>query len=282
MAIHLRPDAVAGNGLEARGLVCLDSPLAGTGDDRLGQRVFGVPLGWGHEPQQVLLAPAVFGHDIGEGGLSLGEGTGLVEYVGVYARYVLEGRGVLYQYVVPRPDTGTHGHGGRGRKAKGVGAGDDDGRDGERHGRYGRGAPQEVPGEEGDDARSHGQDHKVLGGAVGKPLAWCLGVLGLLDEVHDLGERGVGADGGGPEAHAPAAVDRACYNRVSWALGDRDALAGHECLVYARLALRDLAIHGHLVARPEHNGVVETNLAAGYLHLFAVPDNGRLRRHEVE
>ena len=250
MAIHLRPDAVAGYGLEPRGVADLDAPLAGARDYGLGQRVLGVLLGRGDEPQEVVLAPAIQGEDVGEGGLTLGEGAGLVEDDGVYARYVLEGGRVLDQDVVPRSDAGAYGHGGRGRQAQGVGAGDDDGRDRERHGRYGRSAPEEVPGEEGDDAGADGQDHQVLRGAVGQPLARGLGVLRLLDEVHDLGERGVRADGGGPEAHAAAAVDRAGDHRVPGALGDRHALARHERLVYARLALRDLAVHGHLVAGP--------------------------------
>src|SRR5215212_11763432 len=114
------------------------------------------------------------------------------------------------------------------------------------------------------------------------PLARSLGILGLLDEVHDLGECGVSADGGGPEAYASAAVDRSGDNRVSGTLRDRNALPRDQSLVYARLAVRDLAVHGHLVAGPEHNGVVETHLAARDGHLFAVPDHRRLRRHEVE
>ena len=78
----------------------------------------------------------------------------------------------------------------------------------------GSGATQEVPGEERDDARADGQDHQVLRGPVGQPLAGRLGVLRLLDQVHDLGERGVRADLGGAEAHAAAAVDRARDHRV--------------------------------------------------------------------
>src|SRR5215212_332429 len=191
MAIHIRPDTVAGYGLEARSVADLDAPLAGAGDYGLCQRVLRVLLGRRHDAQEVLLATAVEGEDIGQGRLALREGAGLVEDYGVDARDVLEGGRVLDQDVVPGSYARAHGHGGRGRKAEGVGAGDHDRRDRERHGRYGRGTTEEIPGEEGDYARAHGQDHQVLRGAVGQPLARGLGVLRLLDEVHDLGERGV-------------------------------------------------------------------------------------------
>src|SRR5215203_3236945 len=282
MAIHLRPDSVTGYGLEARGVSWLYAPLAGAGDYGLGQRVLRVLLGRGDEPKEVLLAPAVRGEDVGQGRLTLRKGTCLVEDDSVYARDVLEGGRVLDQDVVPGSDARAHGHGGRRRQAEGVGASDHHRRDGERHGRNGRGATEEVPGEEGDDAGADGQDHQVLCGPVGQPLARSLGVLGLLDEIDDLGQRRVRADGGGPEAHATAAVYRARDHGVSGPLGDGNALPRDQRLVYARLAHYDLAVHGHLVAGPEHNGLVEAHLAAGYLHLFAVPDHPRLRRHEVE
>src|SRR5215211_7477723 len=146
---------------------------------------------------------------------------------------------------MPVPTATAVGH----RQPKCIWAGDDDRRDREGHGRNGRGASEEIPGKVGDDAGADSQDHQVLSGAVGQPLAWGLGVLGLLDEVHDLGQRGVGSYGGCPEAHAPTAVNRSGDHRISVALGDRNALPRDQRLVYARLAVRDLAVHRYLVAR---------------------------------
>src|SRR5215212_1340512 len=282
MSIHLGTDAAAGYGLEAHDVAGLDTPLAGTGNYRFCERVLGARFRRGDEAQKIILAPAVDGRYVGEGGLALRESTRLVEHDGIYARDVLECRGVLDEDVVLRPNARAYRHGGRGRQAQSIGAGDHHRRDRESHRRDGGSATQEVPGEEGDDAGADGQDHQVLSGAVGKPLAGGLGVLRLLDEIHDLGESGVRTDCGGPKADAAAAVDRAGNDRISGPLGEGNALPRDQRLVYARLAHYDLAVHGHLVAGPKHDGVIETHLAAGDLHLFAVPDNGRLRRHEIE
>src|SRR5215204_4810413 len=107
--------------------------------------MFGVLLSWGNESQKIILAPAVQGVDVRERGLAFGEGAGLIQDDGFYARDVLQGGCVLDQDVVPRSDAGAYGHGGWGRQAQGVWAGDDDRRDRERHSRYGRCASEKIP-----------------------------------------------------------------------------------------------------------------------------------------
>jgi len=138
MTIHLGLDTLAGDRLEPRGFAQLNAPLAGAGDDGLGQRMLGVLLSRGDEAQEIIFPPAAKSEDIREGGRSIGEGAGLVEDDGIYARDVLEGRCVFDQDVVPRTDTRADGHGGRGSQAQGVRASNNDRRDRERHGRYGR------------------------------------------------------------------------------------------------------------------------------------------------
>src|SRR5215203_5632476 len=104
VSIHRGTYAAAGYGLEARGVAGLDTHLAGTSNYRFCERVLGVLLSRGHEAQKIILAPAVNGRYVGEGGLALRESARLVEHNGIGARDVLKGRRVLDQDVVPRPD----------------------------------------------------------------------------------------------------------------------------------------------------------------------------------
>jgi hypothetical protein len=80
---------VTGYGLKSRGVSRLEAPLASSRHYRFSERVLGVLLCRGDEPQEVVLAPAIQDVDVGERGLALGEGAGLVENDGVYARDVL-------------------------------------------------------------------------------------------------------------------------------------------------------------------------------------------------
>ena len=95
----------------------------------------------------------------------------------------------------------------------------------------------------------------IVSATATSPLARSLGVLRLLYEVHDLGERGVRADSGGLKADAAAAIDRSGDHRVPSVLHDRNALACHERLVDAGLTLRNLSVHGHLVAGSQDHDV---------------------------
>ena len=160
-----------------------------------------------------------------------------------------------------------------------VWAGDNHSRDRESHRRDGCCAPQEVPHQEGDDSRPHGEDHQVLSGAVGQPLARRLGVLGLLDEIHDLGERGVGADGG-PEADAAAAVDRpAITASPRFVTGTLSPVTSASSMLVSPSMTSPST---GTLSPGRDDGVVEPHLAARDGQFFAVPDHGRLRRDEVE
>ena len=84
--------------------------------------------------------------------------------------------------------------------------------------------------------------HEPERGAVGEPLAGRLGVLRLLDELDDLRERGVRADGGRAGAQRAVLVDRRADQLVAGRLVDRQALAGDHRLVDLALALLDLGV----------------------------------------
>ena len=238
-------------------------------------------LGRGDQPQQLLLH-RTRRHHIGQRRLALGERAGLVEHDRRDARDILQCRGILDQDVVPGANAGADRDRRRGRQAQRIGAGDHHRRDREcQRGNRG-GAAEEIPDDEGDDARAHRQNDQILRGPVGQPLPRRLGALRLLHQVHDLRQGGVGADLGRAEAHAAAAVDRAGDHGVARPLGDRHALAGDQRLVDAGLALGDLAVNRHLVARLEHDDVVDLHVAARNREFLAIAQHRRLGRHQVE
>ena len=75
-----------------------------------------------------------------------------------------------------------------------------------------------VPDEERAQAADERDEDEPEGGAVGEPLRRRLRVLRLLDELDDLRERGVRADGGRAGAERPLLVDRRADQRVARAL----------------------------------------------------------------
>ena len=105
----------------------------------------------------------------------------------------------------------------RGRQAERVGAGDDDDGDGEQQRLLDVAADDEVPDDEGQAAADERDEHQPERGPVGEPLAGRLGVLGLLDELDDLRERGVGADRGRAGAQRAVLVDRRADELVAGA-----------------------------------------------------------------
>ena len=69
-------------------------------------------------------------------------------------------------------------------------------------------ADDEVPDDERERPADERDEHEPERGLVGEPLARRLGVLGLLDELDDLRQRGVGADRGRAGAQRAVLVDR--------------------------------------------------------------------------
>ncbi len=103
--------------------------------------------------------------------------------------------------------------------------------------------------------------HEPEGGPVGKPLAGRLRVLGLLHELHDLRQRGVGADGGRAGAHGPVLVDRPAHEAVARPLVHRQALPGDGRLVDVALPLEHLAVDRDLGTGPDQQQVPDAHLS---------------------
>ena len=93
------------------------------------------------------------------------------------------------------------------RQPERIGTGDHHGRDRECQRCAKRGAQNEIPDNEGDHAGADGQHDQILRGLVGDTLARCLGVLGLLHQLHNLRHSRIGANLRRAEAQAAAAVN---------------------------------------------------------------------------
>ena len=183
-------------------------PRVGGGlDDGLGERVLAVALGGRDEAQHLVLVDAVGGRDGDDLGLAAGQRAGLVEHDGVERGGLLERHRVLEQDAALGAEAGADHDRRRGRQPEGVGAGDDDDGDGEQQRVLDVAADDEVPDDEGQRAADERDEHEPERGPVGQALAGRLGVLRLLDELDDLRERGVGADGGRAGAQRAVLVD---------------------------------------------------------------------------
>ena len=213
--------SVARDGLEGLGPRHLQAALGRGVDDGLGQRVLAVALGGGDQAQHLVLVDAVRGRDLDDLGLAAGERAGLVEHDRVQRGRLLERHRVLEQDAALGAEPGADHDGRRRGEAERVGAGDDDDGDGEQQRVLDVAADDEVPDDERQRAADERDQHQPERGAVGEALPRSLGVLRLLDELDDLRERGVRADGGRAGAQGAVLVDGRADELVARGLLDR-------------------------------------------------------------
>ena len=205
--------------MSARG-IC--RPRCGGGlDDGLGERVLAVALGGGDEAQHLVLVDAVGGGDGDDLGLAARQRAGLVEDDGVQRRRLLERHRVLEQDAALGAEPGADHDRRRGGQPERVRAGDDHDGDGEQQRVLDVAADDEVPDDEGQGAADERDEHQPERRPVGEPLPGRLGVLRLLDELDDLRERGVSADGGRAGAQRAVLVDGRADELVAGGLLDR-------------------------------------------------------------
>jgi hypothetical protein len=187
--------------------------------------VLGVALGGGDQPQHLVRVDAVGGRDSDHLGLAACQRAGLVEHDGVEAGGLFEPHGVLEEDSPLRAESRADHDGRRRRKAERVRAGDDHDGDGKQERLLHVAADDEVPDGESEAAADEGDEHQPERGLVCQALAGRLGVLGLLYELDDLRERGVGADLGRPSAKGAVLVDGCADELVTGGLLDRQAFA---------------------------------------------------------
>jgi hypothetical protein len=252
------------------------------GHDGLGERMLGLPLHRGGDRDDVGFRVARGDHDGDDLGFALGQGAGLVHHDGVDAGGGLDRGGVLDQYPAAGTQPGAHHDRGRGGQTEGVRAGDDHDGDREQQGRLGAAIGEQHPRRERGQPAGKGDQDQPERGPVGQPLAGRLGVLRLLHQPHDLGQRGVGADPGGAHPQRAVAVDGGADHRCPRLLVHRQALAGHHRLIDLGLAVLHHAVHRHLRAGAHQQQFADRDLRGGHLDRFAAAQHHRLGRGQVE
>ena len=108
-----------------------------------------------------------------------------------------------------------------------------------------------------------------------------LGLRGL-DEVHDAGERGIGAASRHRDGQRAVAVDGAREDFVTLELFDRQRLAGDRRLVHVRAAGPDDAVERDLFSRLDDHQRARVDLLDVDVPLAAIVANEHFGRREVE
>ena len=225
---------------------------------------------------------AVGGRDGDDLGLAARERAGLVEDDRVERGGLLEGDRVLEQDAALGAQAGADHDRRRRGQPEGVRAGDDDDGDREQQRVLDVAADEEVPDDEGQRAADERDQHEPEGGAVGQALSRRLGVLRLLDELDDLRERGVRADGGRAGAQGAVLVDGRADELIAGGLLHGQALAGDRRLVDLALAVLDHGVDGDLGSRADEQQVADLDLGGRDLDGFAVAQDDGLRWREVQ
>ncbi len=196
----------------------LDSLGAGAVGDGLGDGVLAGVFDRCGDAEHLVRVLVVGRDDVDEGHAPGGDGAGLVEHDGVDALGGLEHLGTLDQDAELRASSRADHERGGGGETEGAGAGDDQHCDsgGEGGGRAVRRGGGEPEPERGEGQRDH-DGHEDRGYPVGEPLDSGLAGLGLLDELGDLGQGGVGTDPGRPDDQPSASVDGGAGNRIAGA-----------------------------------------------------------------
>ncbi len=226
VAVDGRQETAAGDRLEGIGARRLQATLPRGVDDCLRQRMLAVVLRTGDQAQHLTLVGAVAERDLDDLRLAARQRAGLVEHDGVQRRGLLQGDRVPEQDAALGAQSAADHDRGRRRQAERVRAGDDHDGDREQQRVLHVAAHGEVPDHESKRAAEQGDEDQPERGLVGEPLARRLGVLGLLDELDDLRERSVRADGGRPRALRPVPVDGGADQLVAARLLHGQALAG--------------------------------------------------------
>ena len=198
------------------------------------------------------------------------QGSGLVEDHGVELVRILQGLGVLDKNAVAGPEPGADHDGHRRRQSQGIRTGNDE--DGNHQGdrEDQRRTDDAIPHEEGEEPYRERCEHQPLRGAVGQHLRRGLRILRFLDELHDLGECGVGADLGCPIAQQAALVDGGADNLVAGLLGDGERLPVNIDSSTGK-TFGDNSVDRDFAAWPHYDNVVQHDVGGGHFGLDTVP-----------
>ncbi len=195
-----------------------------------------LPEHWHLDPGLELLA--------GDLNLALGQGAGLIQHHMINLRQGLQHPAVFHQHALTRPHAGGHGDGhGRGQ-AEGTGAGDNE---------YGGGGqkrrlhPLMPPGPEGERGDQQGEGDKPGHHAIGHALDGGLAGLGLLHQIDNLPQRGLGQGVLGLHQQAALAIEGAGPDLIADRLALGMGLTAQQGLIHPAATLQHQAIDGDLI-----------------------------------
>ena len=235
--------------------------------------MFALLLQGGGQGQEFFPGDTRGGEDVGDLGLALGDGAGLVQGHDLGAAGGLQRGGGLEEDAVFGAHSVAHHDGHRGGQAQGAGTADDQHRDAPGQGK-GQILAQQEPDQgghhrNGDDRRDKDARHPVSDLGDGG-----LGGGGVADHPNDLGQGGILAHPGGLAPQKARLVDGGGRDGVAGGLVHRDALAGEGALVDGAGALQHHPVHRDVFAGPDHKLIPPADLLDGHRDLFALPQEG--------
>ena len=273
----------AGHGGEVRHITQGNVPLAGGLRYGPAERMLAGLLHAGRHAQQFLLRDIRSGKAVGETGLALGDGAGLVQHHRIHTAHQLQRLGGFDQNTVFRRLAGAY-HDGHGRgKAQSAGAGDHQHGNAHRQAELHAHAAHQPPQQRREHRDGHDHRHEHAADLIGQPGDGRLTGGGLLHQLHDLGQGGVRPHTGGLQLQIAALIDGGGGDGIAHRLFHRQALAGDGGFVHGAAAGGDDAVHGDLAPLTHHHDITLTDVLRGNGNLRAVPlHHGTVRRQRQQ
>ena len=213
-------------------------------DDGRGDRMLGAAFDGGHERQHFVPVESCCRHKVGEFRMARGQRSGLVDSHDGRVAQRLQRLALAEQDAeFGCPSRPHHDRGWR-CKSHGAGTGNDQHGHGidESEGEC-RPRSEQIPGNEGDEGRSHHRRHEPRRDAINQRLDRQFRALRRFDHADDLGQQRIGADPGGAIGKASGLVDGATHHLQPNALGYRHRFTGDHRFIDERCAGDDNAVN---------------------------------------
>ena len=230
--------------------------------------------------QQLLLGDIGGAQHVGDPGLALGDGAGLVQHHGVDAAHQLQTGGGFDEDALFGGLAGGHGDGHGGGQTQSAGAGDHQHGDADGQAEADAHAARSGPQQGGGDGDGDHRRYKHGADLVGQTADGRLGGGGLLHEPDDLGQGGVRTHAVGGHLQIAAGEDGGGHGLAAGGLFYRHALTGEGGLVHGAAALDHGAVHGDAAALPDDHRLTGLDLVGGHGDLRAAAAHHRHVRRQ--
>ncbi len=184
-------------------------------------------FGGGQVFQEPVFVNAGGGNQVGQGGLTAGQGAGLVEEYRLDLGDVFQDRAALDQNPPVEANAAPHHYGGRRCKPHGTGAGDHHHGNGQLEGEQKRLTEKKEPQRKSGKRQNEHYRHEGPRDPVGEALNRRLVRLGFLDHLNDLGEEGLLPDPGRLDPQHAGPVDSGAGNGIPCTLLHWHRFTGH-------------------------------------------------------